>query len=216
MSTQLPLFPLRIVLFPGALLPLHIFEPRYRRLLDDLTGDDPSTFGLLPAGTLNEWPDPGTVGCEARVRGVQPLPDGRANIVVSGERRFELLRTVPAPTLYYQGMVDWLPDLPEVQVPSGAEVRLLHSLGERYARARHALLDRTLDIDLPRDPGPLSFAIAAFLEWEFEALQRFLEIRSVHERVTRLLATLPALVATEEARALAHARARQNGHGAIA
>jgi Lon protease-like protein len=217
-STQLPLFPLRIVLFPHALLPLHIFEPRYRQLLADLTGlpAERRLFGILPPGEAAELPEPGTVGCAARLRGAQRLPDGRANVVVSGERRFVFRVATPAPTPYHQGQVDWLDDEPDVQVPSEAETALLHHLGERYVRAQHALQDRAIDVDLPREAPALSFAIAAFLEWDLGALQHFLEIRSASVRVTRLLAALPILVASAEARAATHTRAQSNGHGSVA
>ena len=217
MSTQLPLFPLRVVLFPHALLPLHIFEPRYRQLLADLTGlpAERRLFGILPPGEASELPEPGTVGCAARLRGAQQLPDGRANVVVSGERRFSFRAPAPAPTPFYQGLVDWLDDEPDVQVPSEAETALLHRLGERYVRAQHALQDRSIEVDLPREAAALSFAIAAFLEWDFEALQGFLEIRSASVRVTRLLAALPTLVASAEARAATHTRAQSNGHGSV-
>ena len=218
MSTQLPLFPLRLVLFPHALLPLHIFEPRYRQLLADLSGlpAERRLFGILPPGEGSELPEPGVVGCAARLRGAQRLPDGRANVVVSGERRFSLRAPAPAATPYHQGQVDWLDDEPDVQVPSEAEVALLHHLGERYVRAQHALQDRAIEVDLPREAPALSFAIAAFLEWDLEALQRFLEIRSASVRVTRLLAALPTLVGSAEARAVTHTRAQGNGHGSVA
>src|ERR1051326_7523867 len=160
MPSRLPLFPLKIVLFPGALLPLHIFEPRYRQLLADVTLGD-HRFGLLPPGERGGLPRPGTLGCVALVRAVQPLGDGRSNIVVSGERRFALLQPPPG-----------------------------------Y--------------------GGLSFEAAALLEWDFEARQRFLEIRSATERVARLLQALPGLVEAAERRAGLHARARHNGHGSAA
>ena len=218
MSIQLPLFPLRLVVFPHALLPLHIFEPRYRRLLADLSGlpAERRLFGILPPGEAAELPEPDTVGCAARLRGAQRLPDGRANVVVSGERRFFFRAATPAPTPYHQGLVDWLDDEPDVQIPSEAETALLHHLGERYVRAQHALQDRTIDVDLPREAPALSFAIAAFLEWDLGALQHFLEIRSASVRVTRLLAALPTLVASAEARAATHTRAQSNGHGSVA
>ena len=218
MTTQLPLFPLRIVLFPHALLPLHIFEPRYRQLLADLSAfpAERRLFGILPPGDRSELPEPGMVGCAARLRGAQRLPDGRANVVVSGERRFSFLGPAAASTLYHQGLVDWLDDEPDVQVPSEADTALLHRLGERYVLAQHTLQDRAIDVDLPREAPALSFAIAAFLEWDLGALQHFLEIRSASVRVTRLLAALPGLVASAEERAATHARAQGNGHGSVA
>jgi len=213
----LPLFPIRIVLFPSALLPLHIFELRYRQLLADLAIRQPEDrqFGLLPPGDPAELPEAGTVGTVARLRGTQPLPDGRVNIVVGGERRFVLRAPVEARTPYFQGAVEWFDDESEIQIPAGDEVARLHLLGERYAVAQHALLDQSLDVELPRDAARLTFGIAALLEWDFEALQRFLEMRSVAGRVTRLLAALPKLVASAEARAGVHERAKSNGHGSV-
>jgi Lon protease-like protein len=212
--SQLPLFPLRIVLFPGALLPLHIFEPRYQQLLADVSAGD-HRFGLLPPGEQGGLPAPGTVGCAALLRGVQPLPEGRANVVVSGERRFRFLEPAPAGTPYHQGIVEWLDDMPDVQIPTEADLHQLRVLGERYANALHALQDQALEVQLPDHPAELSFEVAALLEWDFEARQRLLEIRSATERVVRLLHALPPLVVKAEERAQLHLRAKSNGHGAI-
>jgi Lon protease-like protein len=214
MSSQLPLFPLRIVLFPGALLPLHIFEARYRRLLDDVAASD-HRFGLLPPGETAELPPPGAIGCVALVRAIQPLGDGRSNIVVSGERRFAFVEPAPAATPYHQGLVEWIEDRPDVQIPTADDFTRLQVLGERYAHALQALKEQPQDVELRTGPVELSFEVAALLDWEFEARQRFLEIRSVTERVARLLQALPGLVAAAEDRALVHGRAKGNGHGSI-
>jgi Lon protease-like protein len=215
MASKLPLFPLKIVLFPGALLPLHIFEPRYRQLLADVTLGD-HRFGLLPPGERGGLPRPGTLGCVALVRAVQPLGDGRSNIVVSGERRFALLEPAPAASPYPQGLVEWVDDTPDVQLPTAEEVSRLRALAERYAHALQALNDQPLAPGLPAGYRELSFEAAALLEWDFEARQRFLEIRSATERVARLLQALPGLVEAAERRAALHARARHNGHGSAA
>jgi hypothetical protein len=77
----------------------------------------------------------------------------------------------------------------------------------------HALSDQVWEVQLPDQPAELSFEVGALLEWEFDARQRFLEIRSATERVARLLQVLPGLVEGAESRALSHARAKTNGHG---
>lgn len=213
MPGQLPLFPLTLVLFPGALLPLHIFEPRYRRLLTDVSAQH-RRFGILPPGEDGELPPSGTVGCVALVRGAQTLPDGCSNIVVSGEERFRYLNAAPAETPYWQGMIEPLPDIADAQVPSDVEIIRLHALAERYAAALEARSDQVLELRFSRDPATLSFEAAGLLEWPFEDRQRLLESRSVRERVTRLLHALPALVQSAEQRAHVHGRAKQNGHGA--
>ncbi len=211
---QLPLFPLKVVLFPGTLLPVHIFEPRYRQLLTDVSAGD-HRFGLLPPGADSDQPAALSIGCVAMVRAVQALPQGRSNIVVSGERRFRLVEMLWSQTPYYQGRVEWVEDVPDVQVPTESEVQELRSLGRRYALALHALADQSLDVDLPEAPAELSFGIGALMEWDFDARQRFLEVRSATERVERLLHALPVLVKQAEERVLIHDSAKRNGHGAV-
>lgn len=117
MATTLPLFPLATVLLPGASLPLHIFEARYRQLTTDLlTGLRPGrSFGVVairpgwppadlePAG-LHE------IGCTAVLRQVQRLPDGRFDITTDGERRFRIVDVDATSEPYLIGTVEWVPD----------------------------------------------------------------------------------------------------------
>lgn len=214
MPHQLPLFPLKLVLFPGGLLPLSIFEPRYRRLLDDVSAGQ-RRFGILPPGDDGGLPEPGAVGCVALVRGVQTLPDGCSNIVVSGEERFRLLEPVPSVCPYQQGLVEPVEDIAEIQVPSDVEIIRLRALAERYVAALESRNDQFWELQFSLEAAALSFEAAGLLEWPFEDRQRLLESRSVRERVTLLLHALPALVQTAEQRARVHGRARQNGHGAL-
>src|SRR5436305_15210598 len=98
MARELPIFPLPIVLFPGAPQPLHIFEPRYRQLLVDCLAGD-RRFGITyvpaePAPGSEPLPHPGDVGCVALIQNTQGLPDGRSNILTVGERRFVLIDRV--------------------------------------------------------------------------------------------------------------------------
>src|SRR5262245_8239366 len=89
---ELPLFPLPVVLFPGVPLPLHIFEPRYRQLLTDISTSN-NLFGLSyldPATSQLEFPPKGHVGCVAEVTETQTFPDGRSNILTFGVIRYIL------------------------------------------------------------------------------------------------------------------------------
>ena len=89
---ELPLFPLPVVLFPGVPLPLHIFEPRYQRMLADIRASD-SLFGLSyfdASEADTDVPPVGHVGCVAEVTEVQPLPDNRANILTVGLVRYRV------------------------------------------------------------------------------------------------------------------------------
>lgn len=91
-TATLPLFPLGSVLFPGMLLPLHIFEPRYRLLLQRaLQNDQPFGIVLISSGPeVGGRAEPHRIGTTARVVGTTPLPGGRSFIIVRGERRFAI------------------------------------------------------------------------------------------------------------------------------
>ena len=119
MGELIPLFPLSTPLFPGVVLPLQIFEPRYRRLVRDLValpeGSDRRFFGVVgirqgweveriaPAEALYD------IGCTARLQRVVPQADGGFRIVTVGGDRFRLLRVVVGQDPpYLQAEVDWL------------------------------------------------------------------------------------------------------------
>src|SRR5688572_7663885 len=90
--SELPVFPLSVVLFPGVPLPLHIFEPRYRQMLSDIRAGN-NLFGLSyfdPSTTEKEIPPAGHIGCVAEVTESQSLPDGRSNILTIGLIRYRI------------------------------------------------------------------------------------------------------------------------------
>src|SRR5437899_2590185 len=145
MIRELPIFPLPIVLFPGAQQPLHIFEPRYRRLLQDCLAGD-RRFGIAcvaPDATpaADPAPSPGDVGCVALIRSTQALPDGRSNILTVGERRFVLRRWIASGHPYRVAEIDEFDDDPTdpAEVMSLAAAvragfdRLARALGVRTA-----------------------------------------------------------------------------------
>src|SRR5918999_2655961 len=116
-AETLPLFPLGTVLLPGATLPLHIFEPRYRQLtLDLVTGVIPDReFGVVAVREGWTPDDDGieglhSIGCTAQLRDVKRLPDGRFDIVTRGASRFRLLELDPDSKPYLMGTVEYLPD----------------------------------------------------------------------------------------------------------
>lgn len=114
----LPLFPLGTVLLPGASLPLHIFEPRYRQLTVDLvTGAVPDRrFGVVairPGHDLDgtvELHGLHDVGCSAVLQEAKRLPDGRFDIITCGERRFRILDVDATEAPYLVGTVEFIPD----------------------------------------------------------------------------------------------------------
>src|SRR5215475_12355791 len=113
MSKRLPLFPLGSVLFPGLVLPLHIFEPRYRQLVEDLlAGPEPREFGVIAIRRGRETGIGGVsalyeTGCTAVLRQVDRVEDGTFNLVTVGGQRFRL-GELAEPATYLSGAVELL------------------------------------------------------------------------------------------------------------
>jgi Lon protease-like protein len=139
---SLPLFPLHTVLLPGAHLPLHIFEPRYRQLTVDLvTGAVPGKrFGVvalrpsleLEVTSLDQLRG---IGCSAVLRQAKRLPDGRFDIVTAGEKRFRLLALDSTSAPYLLGAIEWVPDSESPAVGQDAVSMLTY--GARSAHRRY-------------------------------------------------------------------------------
>jgi len=218
MSRELPIFPLPIVLFPGAPQPLHIFEPRYRQLLQDCLAGD-GRFGIAyvapdPAPGADPVPSPGDVGCVALIRSNQPLPDGRSNILTVGERRFVLRCWISSTHPYRVAEIEEFDDDPtdasEV-TPLAADVR--EGFG-RLARALGVLTEREDEaIEMPSDPQLLSFQVAASLELDAPAKQVLQAFRSTSARLRQLATVLGPVAADAERRAAVRQQARGNGRG---
>lgn len=208
MASRLPLFPLNLVLFPGELLPLHIFEPRYRQLLADcLDGDH--RFGITAANP----PHRGAIGCIARIRGAEPVGDGRSNIMVLGEQRFGVRDLVDEGTPYLVASIEEFADEPET-APLPAEREQLRRLGAELRLALGILADRPgEEAAWAEDGEALSFQIASLAEMDLETRAQLLAGRSTRERARALIGLLPPLVAETRIRAETHVRARANGKG---
>jgi Lon protease-like protein len=215
MPSRLPLFPLSVVLFPGTPLPLHIFEPRYKRMLADcLTAD--RRFGITPMPAAHERPEPGTIGCIAEVRVNQELPDGRSNIVVIGGSRFVLSRLLNESLPYLVALVQTFDDEPDSQPPA-EDTASLGMLFTRYFTALRQLNDAEPEEPaLPEDPLTLSFHIAGAVECDPGVKQRLLAERSTARRIAALLLLLPVLTSGVEAALKVHRRAHGNGKGGSA
>lgn len=212
MTFRLPLFPLEVVLFPGALLPLHIFEARYRRLLADIQ-DGTGLFGLSLPGIAHEAPAIGAVGCVAELRGAQQFPDGRSNIVVQGGTRFLVTRYLDEPAPYLVAMVEGFDDRDGTGPAPGQSDQLVRALA-RYIPVRNELTGREPDTGpLPTDPVELSFRAAASVDCDIATRQAMLEMRSTADRIARLLDVLPALTEAAEAGLRQQQRAQGNGKG---
>ncbi|HVH11204.1 MAG TPA: LON peptidase substrate-binding domain-containing protein, partial [Gemmatimonadales bacterium] len=208
MTRELPIFPLPIVLFPGAPQALHIFEPRYRRMLQDCLAGD-RRFGVAyvaadpaPDPARELVPKPGDVGCVAVIHSRQPLPDGRSDIVTVGERRFVLRRWVERDRPYRVADVDEFDDEPV----DPDEVRaLVADVRDRFARLTRAesVLGASPDDEasLPQDPARVSFLVAAALDLEPPAKCVLQAGRSTSARLRQLASVLQPLAADAERRA---------------
>jgi uncharacterized protein len=163
----LPLFPLGTVLFPGLVLPLHIFEERYRSLvrsLLDLSEPTDRAFGVVAIRRGWEVEQNSAavslydVGCTAEIRDVTEHPDGTFDIVTVGRRRYSITTVVPSGTPYLQAEVDYLAEEPG---PDGDA----DQLGPRVIAAFRAYLRAVRgdgpEEQLPDDPQVLSHLVAA-------------------------------------------------------
>ena len=212
MALRLPIFPLSVVLFPGTPLPLHIFEPRYRRMLADCLAGD-RRFGITPAAQEDQRPEPGTVGCIAEIRVNQELPDGRSNIIVLGGDRFTLTRTVPDDAPYHVAMVQTFEDEPGTEPADDSPAKLREAFAGYYALLRQLNDAEPEESSLPDDPVGLSFHVAAALDCDPGVKQRLLVERSTARRVHALLMLVPILTAGVESALRVHRRAHTNGRG---
>lgn len=210
---MLPLFPLGSVLYPGLLLPLHIFEDRYRKLVRDLLAEpEPRRFGVIAIREGRETGADGVsalydVGCTATVRQVIEQEDGRFYLITVGTQRFrvaEIDRSEP----YLRGQVDYLPEdtgdreaalLAAQQVQSGFRV-YLDALAERGATKVSAP-------DLPDEPVQLSYLVAASVMVNLgdkqallaqpDALHRLTTERALLSRENAMLRSLTSAPAPE-------------------
>lgn len=214
---ELPLFPLPLVLFPGAPLPLHIFEPRYRQMLRDVrAGND--LFGVsyfdASKATGEDRPPVGHVGCAAEVMQVEPLEDGRSNIMTVGIARYRVTHYVDSGDPYLVAAVEFFEDEPEDERELSARAKEVSNLFVRIARAVRKLNDERAGLpDLPEvEPERLSFLIAAAMEIEPDVKQQMIETRSGLARLAQIRDLLARAVGNYEERARVHAVAKTNGH----
>lgn len=215
--TELPLFPLALVLFPGAPLPLHIFEPRYRQMLEDIRAGN-NMFGLSYFDASSSdlaTPPAGHVGCVAEVTEVQPLADGRSNILTVGVIRYQIESYLERGDPYLLAKVSFFEDEDESSGKIANYAETVSGLFMRIARAIRTINDERANLpDITNtDPQKLSFLVAAAMETETDVKQELLELRSTAERLRRLSDMLERAVKHYEVRARIHEVAKGNGHG---
>jgi Lon protease-like protein len=201
---QIGLFPLGIVLLPGEVIPLHIFEERYKTLIRERLEE--GEFGIV----LAEEDSVRECGTTARVAQlIEEMEDGRMNILVEGVRRFRIVEVFSpddSEADYLTAQVDYYRD----SEPEGSET-LRDAVLQVFARTLELM-----DVENPHEPsgeGPLSFRIAAAVDFGAPLKQELLESLSEEQRLETLLTVMTSLLPRLELRKEREDAIRGNGKG---
>jgi Lon protease-like protein len=220
-SGRLRLFPLNAVLFPGAVLNLHIFEPRYKQMISDcLEEGEPFGAVLIREGDEAGDPDamPYEVGTTAEIGDVTPLDHGRYYLNTVGRRRFRIDRIVERDP-YLLAEVTYFA---QEGVSDGAAVEQLieeiRDVFREYLRLLVEFSGMHAEIELPEDPVEASFLIGDALQVAHSMKQRLLEVSSTEQRLAvelgflkRLLPQLRTLLERKRAEPAAERTATRGG-----
>jgi Lon protease-like protein len=197
----LPLFPLKLVLFPRTALPLHIFEERYKQMVGEVLRAK-SEFGVVQAG------EKGIVntGCTATIEKVlKEYPDGRMDLLTVGHRRFEIIMLNDEKP-YLRGAVEFFDDEPSEPIPPDVRARVMEAYNDiRTLEEEEPIADSEIS-----DPQ-LSFQLAQVVP-DLDFRQILLATRSEADRMRRLAEFFPGY--TSRRRQIRHVRAvaPTNGH----
>jgi len=213
MTRTMPLFPLGTVLFPGLLLPLHVFEERYRQMVRDLMAEpEPRRFGVIAIREGRETGVDGVsalyeVGCTATVRQVVELEDGRFYVVTVGTQRFrvaEVDRTQP----YLTGRVDLLPEDTGDDAAAQEAAQAVQNAFRTYLGVLTAQgATQVTTPKLPDEPVQLSYLVAATVIADLsdkqallaqpDAVRRLTSERALLSRENAMLRSLASTPAPE-------------------
>jgi uncharacterized protein len=213
MSTTIPLFPLGSVLYPGLVLPLHIFEDRYRQLVADLLAEpEPRQFGVIAIRQGRETGVDGVsalyeMGCTAELRQVEPYDDGRFDLITVGMQRFKLLG-LGAADPYLTGDIELLADGPGDEDEAALAVPAVQHWFQTYLDVLTERGGARITIpELPDEPVLLSYLVAAAVVVDLPVKQRLLEEpdarrrlaaeRTLLSRETQMLRSLTATPAPD-------------------
>jgi Lon protease-like protein len=213
MSTTIPLFPLGSVLYPGLVLPLHIFEDRYRQLVADLlAGPEPRQFGVIAIRSGRETGVDGVsalydMGCTAELRQAEEYDDGRFDLITVGVERFKL-RGLGDADPYLTGDVEFVPDEAGDQNQATAAVPAVQQAFRSYLHELTEQGGAQITVpDLPDEPVLLSYLVAAAVVVDLPVKQQLLEQpdgyrrlraeRTLLARETQMLKSLTATPAPD-------------------
>jgi Lon protease-like protein len=195
----LPLFPLEIVVFPGAPLPLHIFEPRYKEMIGECLSQN-RAFGMVRAKENAV----SAIGCSASIlEVVKKYEDGRLDIAAEGIQRFEIIQ-VNQERSFLQADVNLFDDEPST-TSKGASDTVIQLHEQLFA-----VMGQTIEVD--RDAAFLSFRLAQDLPVDLDFKQTLLEMKSEAERIELLTEYYQATIPKIENSLRVRQRASGNGH----
>tara|TARA_Y100001960_G_scaffold204515_1_gene213637 strand:- start:187 stop:846 length:660 start_codon:yes stop_codon:yes gene_type:complete len=184
---RIPLFPLNTVLFPGATIPLQIFESRYLTMIEDCLKDN-SIFGivLIKSGKeVGDKPNPYSVGTTAKITSVKNISVNRLYITAVGEEKFEILETFNDEP-YMSADVEILPNLDIFDEPPSDEIDEAREIASKHLQSVLGLSGGWVENALnptPSNPESLSYFIAQMLQLDPKNRQKLLEEPSSRERL---------------------------------
>jgi hypothetical protein len=219
-STRLRMFPLNTVLFPGAALNLHIFEPRYRQMIAECL-DSNEAFGVVLIREGDEAGDPDVqphgIGTTAEIADVTPLPSGRYYLSSTGGRRFRINEIVSREP-YLLCEVEFLEEAPS---DPGVVERLSAEITTEFREYLSLIVEFSgspTDVTIPEDPVRASYAIGEALQVADTLKQQLLELSSAEERLDaelgflrRLLPQLRSLLERKKEREMPESTAAPGG-----
>jgi len=205
MPDYLPLFPLDVVLFPEMLLPLHIFEERYKEMIGVCIQNN-SPFGVVYAHDDRVE----TIGCTAEISQViKRYPDGRIDLVVVGQKRFQV-SFFDSEKAYLRASIELLPDSVGDREPSKEQARQALDLSVRVCKLKGQ--DDLEEFSRESSLRGLAFKLASWLHLQNEIRQRILEAGSEDQRLEKLAEHLSELIPRLTARHHSAKQAGSNGH----
>lgn len=181
--TTLPLFPLNLVLFPGARLPLRIFESRYLDMVRECLRNEQG-FGVV--WRLDTTSESGhghaMVGTEALIEDVSTLPDGLMGLECRGQRRFRIRSTRARDNGLLIGEVEWIQDQPATAIAPrhGALQSLLREIQQHRQLANQVVADAD-------DAVSLGLGLASFLPIDLPRSQQLLEMSDAEQRLDAIM-----------------------------
>ena len=214
---EIAIFPLATVLFPGGLLPLHIFEDRYKQMMRYAI-DNGGVFGLAyrsdSAIGRETPPEIGAIGTVAKINAVVPLEGGRMNVISTGVIRYRVLGLRQS-SPFIVARIEPLTDDLEPGDDLNRVFDEIVDLCRRFLEAAQALDEPNAPVnqELPEEPEAFSLLVASALPIDNDAKQTLLEMTSTRLRLTRLRPYVASALSDYSDRLRIQQTAKGNGHG---